>query len=107
MAPAACVTEDGLVGHHGRRSTWSHQAGPPSVGECWKGGRKGWLGRGTHPYRKTRRGWDRRFMSGKLGKKITFEMEIKKIQLKKRERKKERNATCWLASPSWLTKEIY
>jgi hypothetical protein len=54
----------------------------PSIGECqdqeWE-----WVGWGAG-------GGDREFLEGKLGKGITFEMQIKKISKKKREKEKKK-----------------
>jgi hypothetical protein len=64
MAPAAYVAEDGLVGHQ-----WEER--PQCRGMPGCGGRNGW---GEHPHRIRGRGMGWRFVEGKPGKGITFEM---------------------------------
>jgi hypothetical protein len=42
----------------------------------------GWVGGGATSQNQGNRGWDRRFLGGKPGKEIPFEMHIKKISNK-------------------------
>ena len=53
----------------------------PSVGECQgeEAGVGGWMGMGAPVWKQGERGWEMGFLEEKLGKGITFEMQISKI----------------------------
>jgi hypothetical protein len=54
----------------------------PVAEEC-QGGEQEWLGGWGNTLIKAGGGWDRGFVEGKLGKRITFEMQINKISNRK------------------------
>ena len=69
MTPAPYVAEDGLAVINGRRDPWSCEGSMPQYrGIQGPGSRSRWVG----DQREGRR--DRRFLEGKPGKGLTFEM---------------------------------
>jgi hypothetical protein len=66
---AAYVTEDGLIGHHGRRGPWSCEGSMPQYrGMPGPGSWNGWVGE------QGKGGGNRGFSERKLGKGTVFEM---------------------------------